>query len=72
METVPINKILGFGGDYRYPELSYAHAGIARNNVVQVLARKVEVGLFTEDQALEVGRMLLRDNAVQLFGVKPR
>lgn len=72
LETVPINKILGFGGDYRYPELSYAHAGIARNNVVQVLARKVEAGLLTEDQALEVGRMLLRDNAVQLFGVKPR
>ncbi len=72
LETVPVNKILGFGGDYRYPELTYAHARMARNNIVQVLAGKVEAGLFTEEQALEVGRKLLRDNAVQLFGVKPR
>jgi predicted TIM-barrel fold metal-dependent hydrolase len=72
LETIPVNKILGFGGDYRYPELSYAHAKIARRNVARVLAGKVEDGLFTEEQALEVARMLLRENAVQVFGVKPR
>jgi predicted TIM-barrel fold metal-dependent hydrolase len=72
LETVPVNKILGFGGDYRYPELTYAHAKIARSNVVQVLAAKVEAGLFNEDQAFEIGRMLLRDNAVHLFGVNTR
>ena len=26
LDTVPSNKIFGYGGDYRYPELSYAHA----------------------------------------------
>ena len=72
LETVPVNKILGFGGDYRYPELTYAHAKIARRNVAQVLAGKVEAGLFNEEQALEIGRMLLRENAVNLFGVKAR
>ena len=70
LETVPANKILGFGGDYRYPELTYAHAKMARSNVVQVLAAKVEAGLFPEESALEIGRMLLRDNAMHLFGVK--
>ena len=70
LETVPANKILGFGGDYRYPELTYAHAQMARSNVVQVLAAKVEAGLFPEESALEIGRMLLRDNAMHLFGVK--
>ncbi len=69
LETVPVNKILGFGGDYRYPELTYAHARIARRNVAQVLAGKVEARLFNEEQAVEIGRMLLRENAVNLFGV---
>ena len=30
LETVPVNKIMGFGGDYRLVELSYAHARMAR------------------------------------------
>jgi len=67
LETVPVNKILAFGGDYRFPELTYAHAKIARRNLAQVLAAKVEAGLFGEDQALEIGRLLLRDNALALF-----
>jgi predicted TIM-barrel fold metal-dependent hydrolase len=67
LETVPVNKIMGFGGDYRFPELTYAHAKIARSNVAHVLTAKVESGLFSEDQALEVGRFLLRDNALKLF-----
>ena len=72
LESVPVNKILGFGGDYRYPELTYAHAKIARRIVAQVLAGKVEAGLFSEEQALETGRMLLRQNAVDLFGTGRR
>jgi len=67
LETAPVNKILAFGGDYRFPELTYAHARMARSNVAQALAVKVEAGLFSEPQALEVGRLLLRDNALALF-----
>jgi hypothetical protein len=67
LETVPVNKIMAFGGDYRFPELTYAHAKMARRNVAQVLAGKVEAGLFTEEQALDTARLLLRDNALRLF-----
>lgn len=67
LETMPVNKILAFGGDYRFPELSYAHARIARRNVARVLAGKVEAGLFGEEQAIETGRLLLRENALALF-----
>ncbi len=67
IETVPLNKILGFGGDYRFPELTYAHARMARQNIAQVLAGKVEAGLFDEAEAAGIGRMLLRDNALSLF-----
>ncbi len=67
LETIPVTKILGFGGDYRYPELTYAHARMARRNISRVLASKVEAGLFSEDEALQTGRLLLRNNPMSLF-----
>ena len=68
LDTVPSNKIFGYGGDYRYPELSYAHAKIARRNVAQVLATKVSDGFCSAEEALELGRKLLHDNPDALFG----
>ena len=44
LDSVPANKIFGFGGDYRYPELSYGHLVIARRNIATVLAARVENG----------------------------
>jgi len=67
LETVPLNKIMGFGGDYNYAELSYGHAKMARRNIAQVLAENVEAGVYTEDDALHIGRMLLCDNPLALF-----
>ena len=68
LDTVPSNKIFGYGGDYRYPELSYAHAKIARRNVAHVLAEKVSEGSCSEGEALQLGRKLLHDNPDALFG----
>ena len=67
LETVPYNKIFGFGGDYRYPELSYAHCVIARRNIAQVLAEKTAEGFCSEQEALDIGRALLHDNPARLF-----
>lgn len=68
LETVPANKIFGYGGDYRYPELSYAHAVMARRNVARVLTEKVQEGAFSETEAAELARMLLHDNPDAMFG----
>ena len=68
LETVPANKIFGFGGDYRYPELTYAHARVARSNVAQVLAEKVADGFCTADESLDLARKILHDNPDALFG----
>lgn len=72
LETVPVNKIFGFGGDYRYPELSYAHAKMARRNVAHVLAEKVASGFCTEDEALEIAHKILDANPDALFGRNAR
>jgi predicted TIM-barrel fold metal-dependent hydrolase len=67
LDSVPANKILGFGGDYRYPELSYGHLVIARRNIAAVLAERVEAGIENEDQAVQLARWMLHDNAARLF-----
>ena len=67
LDTVPRNKIFGFGGDYIFAEGVYGHSVIARENVARVLAEKVEEGSFTEEQAIHLAQKLLRDNAYEFF-----
>ncbi len=72
IETIPANKILGFGGDYRFVEGSYAHARMAREGVAQVLTEKIRGGYLTEEEGLRVGQKILRDNAWKLFQLGKR
>jgi len=72
LDAVPANKIHGFGGDYKFVEGSYGHAAIARREITRVLCEKVEEGRFTEDYAVRVGKMLLRENAIANFGLEER
>jgi len=67
IDTVPSNKILGFGGDYRFVEGVYGHALLARENTARVLTEKVEEGSFTQKEALQLAQRLLRDNANELY-----
>src|SRR5581483_6943844 len=68
LDTTPVNKIFLFGGDYKHPELTYALAKIVRQSAAEILARKVERGWSTEEEALKVGKALLSDNAAHFFG----
>ncbi len=69
LDTVPANKIHGFGGDYIFIEGTYGHAVIAKREISRVLCKKIEEGRFTEEYALEIARMLLRDNAIENFNL---
>jgi len=70
LETVPVNKIMGFGGDYAFVEGAYGHSVIARENVARVLSEKVDDQSMTIDEAKVVARKLLRENALRLFGLR--
>jgi len=72
LDTVPANKLHGFGGDYLFVEGAYGHAVIARREIARVLAEKVEEGRFDEAYAARVGRMLLRENAMASFDLQRR
>jgi uncharacterized protein len=67
LDTVPHNKIQAFGGDYRMPELSYAHGLMAREELAHVLAERVEAGYLAEADAPVLARRLLADNGIALF-----
>lgn len=69
IETLPSNKIFGFGGDYLIVEGAYAHARIARDNIARVLAEKVEEGYFSLPEGLDFARKILRDNPVEVFNL---
>jgi hypothetical protein len=67
LDEVPVNKILGFGGDYLAVEGSYGHSVIARDNISKVLSEKVDEGDYSIDEAKRYASMMLRDNPMKLF-----
>ncbi len=67
LDEVPVNKIMGFGGDYLCVEGSYGHSVMARENVAKVLARKVDDGVYDIDEAKKYATWILRDNPKRLF-----
>jgi len=70
IETVPANKIFAFGGDFLIPEGAYGHSIIGRKVVADVLTEKVLDGYLTEDEALRLARMILRENPASLYRLK--
>ena len=67
IETVPANKILGYGGDFFHVEGAYAHAQMARAVTAEVLAEKVEQGYLSEDEASTLLDRILYRNGKELF-----
>jgi predicted TIM-barrel fold metal-dependent hydrolase len=45
IDLVPMNKVLGFGGDYGVVEKVYGHQTLARQAIARALAAKMEEGM---------------------------
>jgi len=70
IDLVPMNKIIGFGGDYSRPvEKVYGHLVMAREDIAVVLGRRVERGFMSEDEAVSLARKWLYDNPKELYGL---
>lgn len=70
LDTVPSNKILAFGGDYRFVEGAYGHAVMARRNVAATVQEKVDQGDIELRQVPYLASKILRENAKELFNLK--
>jgi predicted TIM-barrel fold metal-dependent hydrolase len=69
LDTVPVNKIMAFGGDYIFAEGTYGHSVLARDNIARVLSDRVEDGSMKLEDAKAIARRMLRDNALELFRI---
>jgi len=71
IDLLPMNKLLGFGGDYGQPvEKVYGHLTMARENMARVLAARIERGTMTESAALGLTRKWLWENPRELYRLK--
>jgi len=70
LDMIPSNKILAFGGDYRFVEGSYGHIVLARRNIARVLEEKVSGGELESRQVQVLASRLLRENAKDLFSLR--
>jgi hypothetical protein len=66
LEVVPADRIL-WGGDCNHAEGIYGATEMTRRCVAEVLAEKVDRGDLREEHALDLGRRILRENALALF-----
>lgn len=69
IDLVPGFRLLGFGSDVRWPELIYSHLVMARSCLADVLAEKVARDFLSEEGALDLARMMMRENAMELYGL---
>ncbi len=71
IDLVPINKIIAFGGDYGFPvEKVYGHLKMAKEDIALVLGRRVDDGLMTYAQAVQVARQWFFDNPKYAYRLK--
>lgn len=69
VDLVPLNKVLGFGGDYSVVEKVYGHLVLARRNIARALAETIIHGDLTPARAEAWLNALLRENPAQVFQV---
>ena len=67
LDSVPVSKIIGFGGDYSIIDAVYAHQLMARENVTKVLAKKVDEGIFNLEDAKWMARRIFYDNPKSIY-----
>ena len=66
LEVMPSDRIM-WGADTVQAEGIYAATVWTRQCLSEALAEKVERGELSEEQAIKIGRQVLRDNALKLF-----
>jgi predicted TIM-barrel fold metal-dependent hydrolase len=66
LEIMPSDRIM-WGADANHAEGIYGATELTRRCISEVLAEKVDRGDLREEHALQIGRQILRDNALALF-----
>lgn len=68
LDTVPVNKVFGFGADYIYAvENVYGHLVMARETIAEALSERIARGQLDHEGAKEICRLWLHDNPVAFY-----
>ena len=67
IDVAPMNKLLGFGGDYIIIEPVYGHLQLARENIARALSERVLDGALSEDDAYAWQKAMLYENAKAVY-----
>ena len=68
LKEVALQKVIGFGGDRSLPvENVYGLVTMAKENLAIVLAKRVERGLATVEEAVGIARRWLYENPKELY-----
>jgi glucuronate isomerase len=71
LQSVPKTKLIGYYSDMYKLEFGLPKFNMYRRMLARVLARDyVEMGRGTEEDAVALARLLLRENAVRIFGLQ--
>ena len=66
LDAVPSDRIM-WGADTVDAEGIYGATELTRQCIAEALSEKVEKGEITEDYAYQIGRQIMRENALKLF-----
>ncbi len=71
LDCVPYNKFF-WGGDCGLIEESVGSLEYAKDVVSEVLAKRVEKGLLTEEIAFRIADRIFRENAIEMFKLREK
>jgi hypothetical protein len=72
LDMLPVNKQVGFFSDAYVVEWTYAKVVLVRKIMAQVLARKIEQGQYSRQDALAIAKAILFESPQSLLGMRPR
>lgn len=67
LHAVPLNRVMGFGGDTRHPTGTYAYSIQARTWLARTLQEEVSDGFLSEKEAIAVARRWMYENQIEYF-----
>ena len=67
IDTLPLNKIIGFGGDYMFLDGIYAQLETAKDNIARALSQLIDYGMLDMEEAIKVAEAILYKNPKRLY-----
>ena len=67
ISVMPLSKLMTGSGGHGTPEIAWLSAKITKIALQRVLEDNVTLGLLASKQANQIGKMILHDNAAQLY-----